>query len=186
MPTQKQRDERFLQRALKYKLSEDEAELITRLVSRYHDAAYEEINHLLFKRYPLEMEVLLDNFDFVMAKTKGGAVNRFSHSPQVIAAYATDPEMLCRWRTAPLSVRRKAVVTVRISTLLEEAVNLPDGCYAEDDTHVSPYLIDLGIKHWKRLDEMIDLILDDRMLALPAIDMILEHDLATPLTDGAL
>lgn len=186
MPTQKQRDKRFLERVLKYDLSAQETDLVSLLVARYHDAVYQEINHLIFKRYPLTLEILLDNIDFVMAKIKGGALSRESHAPQITEAHAFDPEMKCQWRASSISVRRKAIVIVRLSTLLEEAVNLPDGCYAENNTRISPYLVELGVKHWKRLDDLISLILDDRMLALPAIDMILEHELPTPLTDGAL
>lgn len=184
--TQKQRDARYLQSTLQRDLSARETELVALLVSRYHDAAYQEINHMIFQRYPMELEVMLDNFDFVMSKIKGGGPSYLSHSAQVVEAYEIDPEMKCHWRTAPLPVRRKAVVIVRLSTLLEEAVNLPDGCYIEDGTTISPYLVEMGLKYWNRLDDLIALMLDDRILELPAIDMILEHGVATTLTDGAL
>jgi hypothetical protein len=187
--TQKQRDQKFLARALNrsgLKCSESEAELVTNLVARYHDAAYEEINHMIYTRSPLELEVLLDNFDFLMGKIKGGTIGRMEHSAQIAGVYDLAPEMHCRWRTAPLAVRRKAFVVVRLSTLLEEAMNLPDSAYAEDGIRPSPYFIDLGMKHWNRLDDLIDLVLDHRMLELAVIDLIMEDNLATPLTDGAL
>jgi hypothetical protein len=187
--TQKQRDQKFLGRALNrsgLKCSEKEAALVTDLVVRYHDAAYEEINHMIYTRSPLELEVLLDNFSFLMGKIKGGDVGRVTHSAQIARVYDLAPETHCRWRTAPFAVRRKAMVIVRLSTLLEEAMNLPDSAYAEDGINPSPYFIDLGMKHWSRLDDLIDLVLDHRMLELAVIDLIMEDDLVSPLTDGAL
>jgi hypothetical protein len=159
---------------------------VTNLVARYHDAAYEEINHMIYTRSPLELEVMLDNFDFLMGKIKGGDANRLTHSAQIAGVYAYAPESHCRWRTAPLAVRRKALVVVRLSTLLEEAVNIPDDAFADDSNTLSPYFIELGMKYWNRLDDLIDLVLDHRMLDLPVIDLIMEDNLATPLTDGAL
>lgn len=187
--TQKQRDQKFLARALNrsgLKCSESEAALVTALVTRYHDAAYEEINHMIYARSPLELEVLLDNFDFLMGKIKGGEIARLTHSAHVAGVYDIAPETHCQWRTSPLAVRRKALVIVRLNTLLEEAVNLPDGIYADNSNQPSQHFIDLGMKYWNRLDDLIDLVLDHRMLELPVIDLIMEDNLATPLTDGAL
>jgi len=183
------RDQKFLKRVFSRsgdKFNERETGLITKLVNRYHDVAYEEINHMTFVREPLGLETLLDNFDFILGKIKGGKPARFEHASQIIRIYDLAPDTCCHLRTAPLAVRRKALVVVRLCRLLEEATGLPDDCYQMQGNGPSSYLIEMGMKYWNRLDQMIGLLLDPRRPELPVIDVIMEDGLVTPLTNGVL
>lgn len=187
--SQTEMDQEFLYRALNRSgiiSTSGERDLITKLINRYHNLAYGDINQMQYSRGPINLETMLDNYGYLMGKIKGGKRSLEEHSEFILRIYDIAPETRCRLRTAPLAVRRKAMVVVRFCRLLEEAVNLPDGCYGATSNYPSTYLIELGMKHWERFDTLLELILDDRNMELPVIDVIMEDKLASPLSGGAL
>lgn len=172
--------------------TERETELIIGLVNRHHELVYEEINQILHSEYRTlhakpraSAEVMLDNLDYLLGKVKGRYM-KASYAFSIYECYRFAPDLLVPLRHAPVVLRRKAVVAVKLKTLLEEAVNLPDGSYSDSGDGPSEHLMELGMKHWKQIDKMIDLILDDRMLRLAIIDTMLDDELVAPLSSGVL
>lgn len=185
--TQKESDARFLKRVLDYDLSVMERKLVTKLVSQYHRDIYQEISYILHNDFKLPREFVLDNLEFLMGKVKGQLEYRALHAECISKAYDIDPSLLCHWRTSPVEMRRKAIVSVRLAAVVELDVDnrLADE-FITAHVHASPRFVEMGLKHWKRLDDLIDLALDGRGFNLGTIDVMLSDDLATPLTEGAL
>lgn len=184
-----EKDQRFLRRTLHRsgpRISEEAAALITKIVNRYHDITYEDINGMFHYRYSFPLDDALDNYDYILSKIKNGRYRKLEHAALIDQAYLFAPELKCRIRTAPLALRRRAIVIVKLSTLLEESVMVNEECRSEaQHNHPSPQFIELGVKHWKQLDTLIDMVLDTEM-TLGAIDSALEGELAAPLSIGAL
>lgn len=183
------KDKDFLRRTLNRSgapLSEEAAALITKLVNRYHDVVYMDINGMFHYKYAFSLEDALDNYDYILSKIKNGRYPKLDHAAMIYEAYAFDPALRCRIRTAPITVRRRAIAVIKLSLLLNEAINIPDECH-DDEWYNAPseQLIQLGVKHWKHLDRIIDMVLE-RDMTLGAIDTTLEDDLATSLSSGAL
>jgi hypothetical protein len=189
------KDRDFLARTLngpRGPFTEREKELITGLVNRHHEFIYEEINQILHSPYRTlhsehraSTEVMLDNLDYLLGKVKGRYTKQ-SYAYASYHCYGFAPDLLVMLRHAPVALRRKAVVSVKLKAMLDEAVNLPDGSYSDHGDGPSINLMGMGVKHWKRIDQMIDLILDERMLRLAIIDTMMDDELVAPLSSGVL
>lgn len=184
-----EKDQEFLRRTLNRsgpRMSEEAAALITKIVNRYHGITYEDINGMFHYKYSFSLEDALDNYDYILSKIKNGRYPKLDHAAMIYEAYAFDPELRCRIRTAPIATRRRAIVVIKLSLLLHEAVNIPDECHDEEWYNApSEQFIQLGVKHWKRLDTIIDMVLETEM-TLGVMETALDSDLAAPLVCGAL